>query len=60
MKAKIKIEATLDISRGDYETLKAAGPVELVQTAQMQGAKISTRVERTRSAVKDEQEETAR
>jgi len=55
MRAKIKIEATVDISKGDYETLKAASPLELVQTAQMQGAKISASVEKTRNAAKEEQ-----
>jgi len=54
MKARIRIEATVDISKNDYKTLESAGPVELVQTAQMQGVEISTSVEKTRKSVKEE------
>ncbi len=60
MKARIIVEATVDISKGDYKALKAAGPLELVQTAQMQDAKISTSVEKVKKAkkAKDKQAET--
>ena len=46
MKAKIRVEATVDISPEDYSDLKKAGGAELVMTAQAQGAKMSAKVER--------------
>jgi len=57
MKAKIKVEATVDVGRKDYKALEAAGPLELVQTAQMQGAKISTSVEKARQTAKERKAE---
>jgi len=59
MKARIKIEATVDVSKNDYRALEAASPLELVQTAQMQGARISASVERTRKPAEPKQEESA-
>ena len=45
MKAKIRVEATVDISPEDYSDLKKAGGAELVTTAQAQGATMVTKVE---------------
>jgi len=48
MRAKIRIETTVDVSKNDYKALEQASALELVQTAQMQGAKIKTVVENVR------------
>lgn len=44
MKVKFTITGTVDVSKGDYNALEAASPLALVETANMQGAKMSKSV----------------
>lgn len=46
MKVRVRIEATVEVSGNDLKALKTANPLELVQTALMQGAKIRSSIEK--------------